>query len=97
MIGGVRPWPARCQRSASEIAARQAAGWQFVFLSADLNALQDAVASGVRATQAMAYRKDAAGATAMFDSLSANMEAYRRKSKRDMSFTDEDRAKQQDK
>ena len=76
------------------IAAKQAQGWQFVFLSADLDAVQDAVASGVRVTQAMAFRKDAAGTRDAFASASANLASYRRKEKGDVSFEDEDRNKQ---
>jgi len=76
------------------IAAKQKAGWQFVFLSADLAALQDAVSSGMPAAQAMAFRKDAAGTAAAFSSVSESIAAFRQKSKSDLSFSDEDRARQ---
>lgn len=68
--------------------------WQFVFLSADLAAIQDAMASGVRAASTMAYDKTAIGTAAMWDSASVRIAAYRVGQTSDVSFTDEDRARQ---
>jgi hypothetical protein len=68
--------------------------WQFVFLSADLSAIQDAMASGVRAASTMAYDKSALGTAAMWDSASVRIAEYRMGRSSDVSFTDEDRAKQ---
>lgn len=68
--------------------------WQFVFLSADLDAIQDAVKSGIRAQSAMAFSKDAQGTAAAWSSASARISDYRSDRRKDVSFTDEDREKQ---
>ncbi|MFH1086657.1 MAG: VWA domain-containing protein [Chloroflexota bacterium] len=76
------------------IRARQEAGWQFVFLSADLAAIGDALSTGIAAAQALAHDKTAAGPQAAWAAVSANMAAFRAKTKRDMAFTDDDRNQQ---
>jgi hypothetical protein len=68
--------------------------WQFVFLSADLAAINDALASGVHAFSAMSYDKDARGTAAAWGSLSGRLSDYRAARRKDVSFTDEDRAQQ---
>ena len=68
--------------------------WQFVFLSADLDAIGDALASGMHAASVMAHDKNGEGTRAAWASLSRNVVAYRLGEKEDVSFTDEDRAKQ---
>ena len=50
---------------------------QFVFLSADLNALDDAEAQGVRASHAMAYDQTAGGTRAAWGALTARTSDYR--------------------
>jgi Mg-chelatase subunit ChlD len=70
--------------------------WQFVYLSADINAVEDAVQHyGVRATHAMAFDKNALGSAAAFHSVSSNMRRYRDHVAQDLSFSDEDRSVQQ--
>ncbi|MEL6325636.1 MAG: vWA domain-containing protein [Cyanobacteria bacterium J06626_23] len=69
--------------------------WQFVFLSADLAAINDALASGVRAGAAMAFDKNAKGTAAVWQSASARIADYRASRKPNVAFTDEDRANQE--
>ena len=69
-------------------------GWQFVFLSADLAAISDALASGVRAASTMAFDKGAHGTAAAWASASARIADYRAARTKDVSFTPEDRAQQ---
>lgn len=73
---------------------QEKAGWQFVFLSADLAAIGDALATGVRAAAAMAFDKDAKGTAAAWASASARIADYRADRAKDVSFTREDRAQQ---
>jgi len=68
--------------------------WQFVFLSADLEAIQDAIETGVRMQSAMAFDKDAQGTAAVWESASARISDYRAARSKDVSFKDEDRKKQ---
>lgn len=49
---------------------KQEDGWKFIFLSADLDAIDDAIAHGVRAMSAMSYDKDEAGVAAAWSSTS---------------------------
>ena len=46
-------------------------GWQFVFLSANLESINDALAYGVHAAASMAYDKTATGVSAAWKSLSS--------------------------
>jgi len=71
--------------------------WQFVFLSADLEAIQDAVNTGIRPQSAMAFSKDAQGTAAAWSSASARISEYRSDRSKDVSFTDEDREQQDSK
>ena len=68
--------------------------WQFVFLSADLAAIGDALASGVSAASAIAFDRDRRGVTAAWESLSTSIAGYRSGRKEDVSFTEEDRTRQ---
>jgi len=68
--------------------------WQFVFLSADLDAIQDAIESGVRMQSAMAFDKNADGTAAVWESVSARISDYRAERSKDVSFNQEDRKKQ---
>jgi len=68
--------------------------WQFVFLSADLAAIGEALASGMPAASVMAHDKDGQGTHAAWASLSRSIADYRSGNKEDVSFTEEDRAKQ---
>jgi hypothetical protein len=73
---------------------QEKATWQFVFLSADLNAIGDALASGVRAASTLAHDKDGHGVGAAWASLSRRVSDYRSGNKEDVSFLDEDRSEQ---
>ncbi len=73
---------------------QEKAAWQFVFLSADLAAIGDALATGMRPAAVMAHDKDGHGTSAAWAALSRSISDYRRGNKEDVSFTDEDRAKQ---
>jgi len=76
------------------VAQTQAAGWEYVFLSADMGAIDDALAVGVRAEASLAFRRDATGTMLAYQSLSDNIAAQRAGRRRDLSFSDEDRAQQ---
>jgi len=68
--------------------------WQFLFLSADLDAIGDALASGIRGAATLAFDKTALGTTAAWVSASKNIVAYRRGQDNKISFKDEDREQQ---
>lgn len=59
------------------IEQRDKAGWQFVFLSADLAAIQDAEAVGFRSRSTMVFDKDARGSRQAFETLSTTLCEYR--------------------
>lgn len=86
----------RRDQIASMIAEKQEMNlWEFVFLSADINAVNDAVQQyNFRPSRAMAFDKNAQGSHDAFQSVSANVRAYREATRSDMSFTEEDRSKQ---
>jgi hypothetical protein len=69
--------------------------WQFVFLSADLAAIGDALASGVRAAQAMAFDKTAEGTNEAWKSVSNRIAQFRAAAAPSVAFEEEDRRKQQ--
>ena len=69
--------------------------WQFVFLSADLNAISDALQSGMPAASVLGNDKDSHGVSAAWASLSRSVAAYRIGSTEDVSFSEEDRAQQE--
>jgi hypothetical protein len=78
------------------IKAKQAkADWQFVFLSADLAAIGDAVRSGVKGCSAMAFDKDARGTMAAWLSTSERIADYRSARTPDVAFSQEDRDQQE--
>lgn len=74
---------------------RQQEDWQFVFLSADLDAVTDAETSGIAASHAMAFDKTALGTHAAWESMSKNTSSYRARLRKDMSFEEDDRKRQQ--
>ena len=73
---------------------QEKSSWQFVFLSADLAAIGDALATGIHATSTMSYDKTARGTKEAWISASMSIAAYRAGRSKDVSFTEEDRAKQ---
>ncbi|EDN65396.1 conserved hypothetical protein [Beggiatoa sp. PS] len=68
--------------------------WQFVFLSADLNAIGDALNHGIHSSSAMSYDKNSPGTAAAWRSTSKRVADYRSKRSMSVSFTDEDRSLQ---
>jgi len=68
--------------------------WQFVFLSADLAAIGDAQASGVRGASMMAFDKTAMGTAAVWASASERISDYRADRCESVSFTKKDRDQQ---
>lgn len=73
---------------------QEKASWQFVFLSADLAAIGDALATGIHATSTMSYDKTSRGTKEAWISASMRIAAYRSGRSKDVSFTEEDRARQ---
>jgi hypothetical protein len=73
---------------------QEKSAWQFVFLSADLAGIGDALAAGISPAAAIAYDRSIGGVTAAWDSLSRSISRYRAGHEEDVSFTEEDRARQ---
>lgn len=71
------------------------AGWVFVFLSADLQAIEEAVDTGMQTQRVMSFDKTAEGTIAAWESVSQRVAAFRRSPQSDIAFTDEDRSRQQ--
>ncbi len=71
---------------------QEVAGWQVVFLSADLSAVAEAEGMNVLRKQSLAFDKTAAGSRAAFSSVSSNVARMRRGEAADASFTDADRS-----
>lgn len=74
---------------------QEKASWQFVFLSADLDAIGEALQHGIYASSVMAHDKDERGVGAAWASLSRSISDYRAARKEDVSFNEEDRAQQE--
>jgi hypothetical protein len=70
--------------------------WQFVFLSADIGAIRDAVDTGVRADAMIHFNKTSADTNRVFEAASARISDYRAARRKNVSFTDEDRAHRED-
>lgn len=73
---------------------QERSGWQFVFLSADLDAIGDALENEIRAHSTMAFDKSSSGTAAAMASLSSRISDYRSGRRMVVSFTDEDRLQQ---
>jgi Mg-chelatase subunit ChlD len=69
-------------------------GWQFVFLSADLDAMEDAVQQGFQTRFSLAFDKTGKGTRDAWGSVSERIANVRMSKVRDAAFTDEDRRKQ---
>ena len=65
--------------------------WQFVFLSADLAAMGDAMSVGIHADAALLFEKSGKGASRAWASLSSRTSDYRSARKRKLGFEQEDR------
>lgn len=70
--------------------------WQFVFLSADLNGIDDAMEIGLHQRKTMRFNKTAQGTQAMFGSVSEKISDYRANRSEEVSFDDQDRSEQGD-
>jgi len=66
-------------------------GWQFLFLSADLDAVGDAVSYGTRADATLLFRKDARGTAEAWNALSCSVSDYRTAEKKKIGFDPGDR------
>ena len=66
-------------------------GWQFVFLSADMDSVDDAVAYGFDRGAVMTYDRTGQGAGDAWDSLHTRIADVRTGRRRAVAFTDEDR------
>jgi hypothetical protein len=69
-------------------------GWQFVFLSADLDAVDDAAKQGFQPRFSLAFDKTGKGTRDAWGSVSEKIAKVRMSKVRDAAFTDEDRRKQ---
>jgi hypothetical protein len=69
-------------------------GWQFVFLSADLDAINDAMAHGFQPAAAMAFDQTGVGVKNAWASVSQNISNYRSSKAKNVSFSEDDRKKQ---
>jgi len=73
---------------------QEKAGWQFVFLSADLASIGEAHTYGFAANKVMAFDKTSRGSARMFASLSDQVCCFRAPRRSDLTFTESDRKKQ---
>jgi hypothetical protein len=64
--------------------------WQFVFLSADLDSIDDAGDYGFQQGSTMAFDKDGKGVSDAFMSLSERITEFRSDKANDICFTEED-------
>ncbi len=74
---------------------QELADWQFVFLSADLSAMTEGEGLGMLYQRSLAFDKTAQGSRSAFSSVSANVARMRRGEATDVSFSEEDRAAQE--
>jgi len=74
------------------IKAKQGKGWQFVYLSADLDSINDAMEYGMHAHATMAFEKTHVGTQHMWSSSSKALARYRAKKSKSVFFNEEDRA-----
>lgn len=68
--------------------------WQFVFLSADLNSINEALDLGFQPQKVMSFDHHAEGSKHAWDSMSEKMALFRGKETLEYAFDDKDRAKQ---
>ena len=74
------------------IKAKQEKDWQFVYLSADLDSINDAMEYGMHAHATMAFAKTPVGTQHMWSSSSKALACYRAKKSKSIFFDKEDRA-----
>jgi hypothetical protein len=75
---------------------QQKLDWQFVFLSADLAGIDDALSAGVEHRRAMAFSATPKGTRAAFCAVSERIADYRNEVADEIAFSDEDRTRQSD-
>lgn len=68
--------------------------WEFVFIGADQNSIKTAAGIGISGANAMSYAKNAVGTQAVFGSAGSNLRAMRSGTKKDMSWTADDKEAQ---
>lgn len=73
---------------------QEKSAWQFVFLSADLEAIDDAMETGIAARAILAHDKDGRGVGAAWTALSRHVAEYRTGQADDVSFDEQDREQQ---
>lgn len=78
-------------RVRSLIQAKEALGWQVVFLSADLGAFNEAGDLGIAEAKRVMFSKDADGNREMFQRTSLKVAAMRRREVNDIGYDDADR------
>jgi len=65
--------------------------WQFVFLSADLAAIDDAIAAGIHADSVLLFEKSGKGSSGAWAALSARTSDFRSSRKKKFGFEQDDR------
>lgn len=75
------------------ISKRTEAGWEFVYLGANQDAIQEGGNLGVSPDHSMTYSQEG-GTTAAFSSLSETISLYRTGERTDMTWRDDDRSRQ---
>ncbi|MBM3494977.1 MAG: VWA domain-containing protein [Armatimonadetes bacterium] len=75
---------------------RKERGWQFVFLSADMDAVAEAEALGVAECSRMAYQRSGRGVRAMYCSLDDKVSALRERRAPRVAFDEADRKQQEE-
>lgn len=68
---------------------REKYGWEFVFLGANQDAIQEGMKLGVTAQNSFTYTADAVGTTSVYNSISSNMSTYRKQSSQNVNFFDQ--------
>ena len=81
----------------SDLEGQEDPQWDFIFLGANQDAIQEGGSIGIRAGSTMTYDTSSIGTQSLFSSLSRNMTRYRScSSKEKYSFSEEDRSVQED-
>ncbi len=83
------------QRVMALINAKRSQGWQFVYLSSDPESFRDSERMGVNSDARLLFSKRDGRTRAAFDSASEKISDYRKGLKKDVSFDDQDRSKQE--
>jgi hypothetical protein len=76
--------------------AQEKKGWHFTFLSAELEAIQDAVAYGIEPDGVMAFERTGPGTQSAYRSASGRIKDLRTGKAKDLHYTNEDRKAQEE-